>query len=45
MVAIPSQFFYDDADEGRHKVRWAFCKDRAVVDEGLRRLAAADLYV
>ena len=45
VVAIPSQFFYDDADEGRHKVRWAFCKDRAVVDEGLRRLAAADLYV
>ncbi len=44
VVAIPSQFFYDDADEGRHKVRWAFCKDRAVVDEGLRRLAAADLY-
>ena len=44
VVAIPSQVFYDDADEGRHKVRWAFCKETAVVDEGLRRLAAADLY-
>ena len=27
VVAIPSQVFYDDHDEGRHKVRWAFCKD------------------
>jgi N-succinyldiaminopimelate aminotransferase len=44
VVAIPSQVFYDDQDEGRHKVRWAFCKERAVVEEGVRRLAAADLY-
>jgi N-succinyldiaminopimelate aminotransferase len=43
VVAIPSQFFYDDADEGRHKVRWAFCKDQDVLDEGARRLQAADL--
>ena len=27
VVAIPSQVFYDDQDEGRHQVRWAFCKD------------------
>jgi N-succinyldiaminopimelate aminotransferase len=44
VVAIPSQVFYDDQEEGRHKVRWAFCKERAVIEEGVRRLAAADLY-
>ena len=44
VVAIPSQVFYDDQEEGRHKVRWAFCKERAVVEEGVRRLTATDLY-
>lgn len=44
VVAIPSQVFYDDQDEGRHLVRWAFCKQREVIDEGLRRLGAADLH-
>jgi N-succinyldiaminopimelate aminotransferase len=44
VVAIPSQVFYDDLDEGRHLVRWAFCKQREVIDEGLRRLGAADLH-
>jgi N-succinyldiaminopimelate aminotransferase len=44
VVAIPAQAFYDDQDEGRHKVRWAFCKEAAVIEEGVRRLAAADLY-
>jgi N-succinyldiaminopimelate aminotransferase len=43
VVAIPSQFFYDDAEEGRHKVRWAFCKEQATLDEGVRRLVEADL--
>ena len=43
VVAIPSQVFYDDLDEGRHLVRWAFCKQADVIDEGLRRLGAADL--
>jgi len=43
VVAIPLQGFHDDAEAGRHLVRWAFCKDRAVIEEGLRRLAAADL--
>ena len=43
VVAIPSQVFYDDQDEGRHLVRWAFCKQREVIDEGLRRLREADL--
>jgi N-succinyldiaminopimelate aminotransferase len=44
VVAIPSQVFYDDQDEGRHLVRWAFCKQREVIDEGLRRLRAAGLH-
>jgi N-succinyldiaminopimelate aminotransferase len=42
VVAIPTQGFYD-SDAGRHLVRWAFCKDTAVIEEGIRRLAAADL--
>lgn len=43
VVAIPSQVFYDDLDEGRHLVRWAFCKRTEVLDEALRRLGAVDL--
>ncbi len=43
VVAIPSQVFYDDQDEGRHLVRWAFCKTEDVIREGLSRLAGADL--
>jgi len=43
VVAIPAQVFYDDQDAGRQLVRWAFCKERSVIEEGLRRLAAADL--
>ena len=43
VVAIPSQVFYDDAQAGRHLVRWAFCKDAAVIEDGMRRLASADL--
>jgi N-succinyldiaminopimelate aminotransferase len=44
VVAIPAQLFYDDQGEGRHLVRWAFCKEAAVVEEGVRRLQAADLH-
>ena len=44
MVAIPSQVFYEDGSaEGRHLVRWAFCKERDVLDEGIARLRASDL--
>ncbi len=43
VVAIPAQAFYDDVEEGRHLVRWAFCKEASVIDEGLRRLTSADL--
>jgi N-succinyldiaminopimelate aminotransferase len=39
VVAIPCQVFYDDLSEGRHLVRWAFCKRDEVLDEAVRRLA------
>ena len=42
VVAIPAKPFHDSA-AGDQLVRWAFCKDAAVIEEGLRRLAAADL--
>jgi N-succinyldiaminopimelate aminotransferase len=43
VVAIPSQAFYDDQEEGRSQVRWAFCKEPDVIEEGVDRLAVADL--
>jgi len=43
VVAIPAQVFYDDKEAGRHLVRWAFCKQPEVIEDGVRRLAAADL--
>jgi N-succinyldiaminopimelate aminotransferase len=42
VVAIPLQGFYD-SDAGRQLVRWAFCKDHTVIEEGLRRLGGATL--
>ncbi len=44
VVAIPASVFYDDQDEGRHMVRWAFCKERGVLEDGLHRLVSADLH-
>ena len=43
VVAIPAQGFYDNADAGRHLVRWAFCKQPEVIEQGLARLAEARL--
>jgi N-succinyldiaminopimelate aminotransferase len=46
VVAIPAQVFYDDPGlpgGGQHLVRWAFCKDADVIEDGVRRLGAADL--
>jgi N-succinyldiaminopimelate aminotransferase len=42
VVAVPTQVFHD-SDAGRHLVRWAFCKQPELIEEGLRRLAGADL--
>ena len=41
VVAIPHQVFYDDLDAGRPLVRWAFCKQDAVLREALERLRRA----
>jgi N-succinyldiaminopimelate aminotransferase len=43
VVAIPTQGFHDDYEAGRRLVRWAFCKETPVIEEGLARLARADL--
>ena len=45
VVAIPLQGFHgpESQDAGRHLVRWAFCKTPEVIEEGLDRLARADL--
>lgn len=40
LVAIPSVVFYDNAAEGSHLVRFAFCKSDATLDEAVSRLAA-----
>jgi N-succinyldiaminopimelate aminotransferase len=38
VAAIPPSSFYINPHEGRHLVRWAFCKTDEVLDEALRRL-------
>ncbi len=43
VVAIPAQAFYDHVDAGRHLVRWAFCKERSVLEGALDQLGRADL--
>jgi len=42
VVAIPSSVFYDpaDPDAGRTLVRWAFCKQDAVLRDAVARLAS-----
>jgi N-succinyldiaminopimelate aminotransferase len=42
VVAIPTQPLHDTA-AGDHLVRWAFCKETAVIEEALSRLAGASL--
>jgi N-succinyldiaminopimelate aminotransferase len=37
VVAVPNVVFYTNRDEGRHLVRFAFCKRREVLDEAIRR--------
>lgn len=38
VVAIPHEVFYDDKEIGKPLVRWAFCKQDAVLDEAVERL-------
>ena len=39
VVAVPNVVFYDNEHEGRHLVRFAFCKRPEVLDEAVERLA------
>jgi N-succinyldiaminopimelate aminotransferase len=39
VVAVPNVVFYDHRDEGRHLVRFAFCKRDEVLDQACERLA------
>ncbi|MGH9278291.1 MAG: pyridoxal phosphate-dependent aminotransferase [Acidimicrobiales bacterium] len=38
VVAVPNVVFYDRPDEGRHLVRFAFCKRHDVLEEAVDRL-------
>ncbi len=40
VVAIPNEVFYANRHEGRHLVRFAFCKRPEVLDEAVHRLRA-----
>jgi N-succinyldiaminopimelate aminotransferase len=40
VVAVPNVVFYDNKHEGRHLVRFAFCKQDSVLDEAIDRLGA-----
>lgn len=39
VAAVPAKVFYDHQDEGRHLVRFAFCKKDEVLDEAVARLS------
>ncbi|MBB5434884.1 pyridoxal phosphate-dependent aminotransferase [Nocardiopsis composta] len=41
VACVPAQVLYDDVDEGRHLVRFAYCKRDEVLDEAVRRLTGA----
>jgi N-succinyldiaminopimelate aminotransferase len=38
VAAIPNSAFYENKDEGKHLVRWAFCKTRPMIEQALKRL-------
>ena len=40
VVAVPTSVFFDDPRLGSRLVRFAFCKDRALIDEAVDRLVA-----
>lgn len=39
VAAIPPSFFYHRSDEGKRLVRFAFCKDEAIIEAALERLS------
>jgi len=38
VAAIPTSVFYSQRRDGRHLVRFAFCKTKPVIESGLARL-------
>jgi N-succinyldiaminopimelate aminotransferase len=38
VVAVPTQVFYDHQEQGRHLIRFAFCKRETVINEAATRL-------
>ncbi|GAB3742703.1 pyridoxal phosphate-dependent aminotransferase [Nocardiopsis nanhaiensis] len=38
VAAVPAKVFYDHEEEGRHLLRFAFCKQDEVLDEAVQRL-------
>jgi N-succinyldiaminopimelate aminotransferase len=42
VIAVPANGFYDHPS-GRHMVRWAYCKHRHLIEEGVQRLGSAEL--
>ena len=40
VAAIPPSAFYLNKHEGKHLVRWAFCKTRPMIEQALERLSA-----
>jgi N-succinyldiaminopimelate aminotransferase len=43
VAAIPTEVFYDDKLAGKPLIRFAFCKQPAVIDEAVRRLGSLRL--
>ncbi len=43
VVAVPNIVFYDNDDEGRHLVRFTFCKQPDVLTGAIERLASLEL--
>ncbi len=41
VVAVPSEVFYAEPESGKHLVRFACCKQLAIIDEAVKRLANA----
>jgi N-succinyldiaminopimelate aminotransferase len=39
VVAVPTEVFYDHPEEGRHLIRFAFCKREEVIEEAAQRLS------
>ena len=40
VVAIPPSVFYHRPEDGKHLIRFAFCKDEATLNQAIERLGA-----